>query len=243
MVIAPTCVLWAIALAAAADPTPPASASTTTAEPAAKALARGNYPWYDAQADALKPVEPPAQPIEPKVRASSPSSGTGAAFDLGQLIVFVLIALGLAALIALIAWAWSRGQFASDPVPAPTGPARSPTRVGDLPAGLTRIDGDPLAEAARLRASGDYAGAIVCLFAHQLLALDRHRLARLMPGRTGRQLVRSVANATVRDLVTPALRLFEEVYYGHNPPSAEAFEAVWEQAQTLERMLAAGGLR
>lgn len=241
MVIARSCVLWAIALAAASPP-PAAPASNTTAEPAAKALARGNYPWYDAQADALKPVEPPYQPAEPKIRVPS-SGGSNAAFDAGQWVVFVLIALGLAALIAVIAWAWSRGQFASDPVPSSTAPERSPTRVGDLPAGLGAIDGDPLAEAARLRASGDYAGAIVRLFAHQLLALDRHRLARLMPGRTGRQLVRSVANASVRDLVTPALRLFEEVYYGHNAPSAEAFEAVWEKAQTLERMLAAGGLR
>ena len=116
--------------------------------------------------------------------------------------------------------------------------ARATCRRGSTPA-----SGNPLAEAARLRAQGDYAAAIVFLFAHQLLTLDRLRLARLMPGRTGRQLVRSVGNAAVRDLVTPALRLFEEVYYGHDPPSAESFEAVWEKAQSLERMIAGGAFR
>jgi len=225
---------------AAATPVPAPAPGATAAEPAAKALAKGEYPWYDAKADALKAVKPPAPFEEPKVRVA-PSGGSSALGGIGQALVFGLIALGLAAIVGVLAWALNRGQFDADPAASPgTGPSRKATRVGDLPAGLHTGSGDPLAEAARLRAAGDYAGAIICLFAHQLLTLDRLRLARLMPGRTGRQLVRSVANARVRDLVTPTLRLFEEVYYGHGRPSPESFEAVWEKGQALEKLVAGG---
>ena len=243
MVIAATWTLLAVTLVAASPaPATTPAASPTADEPAAKALAKGEYPWYDARADAVKGVKPPPS-VE--VPASSGPDVKVPSFlgHLGQMFVFFLIALVLAAVIGVIAWSWHRGLFDNDPATArATGPERKATRLGALPAGLDTGSGDPLAEAARLRAKGDYAAAIVFLFAHQLLTLDRLRLARLMPGRTGRQLVRSVSNTAVRDLVTPALRLFEEVYYGHDRPTAEAFEPVWEKAQALERMVAGGVL-
>ncbi len=244
MVTASTRALVAIALALAAPAsTSPTVPSPTTAEPAAKALAHGEYPWYDAKADALKAVKPPAPTAEPAKLPLVVQGDASLLGWIGQGLVFTLIALGLAALVGVLAWALNRGKFDTDPSAGKTsGPSRKTTRVADLPAGLATGSGDPLAEAARLRAAGDYAGAILCLFAHQLLTLDRLRLVRLMPGRTGRQLVRSVANTGIRDLVTPTLRLFEEVYYGHDRPSAESFEAVWEQGQALEKLVARGPL-
>ena len=98
--------------------------------------------------------------------------------------------------------------------------------------------GDPWDEARRLRGLGDYAGAVVYLFAHQLLALERARQVRLVPGRTGRQLVRSVADRALGAAVEPTLRMFEAVYYGRRAPTVEAFEAVWAQVGAFERALA-----
>ena len=61
-----------------------------------------------------------------------------------------------------------------------------------MPAGVGMDVSDPWAETLRLRREGDYAGAVVYLFAHQLLTLNRLDKLRLTPGKTGRQLVRSV---------------------------------------------------
>jgi len=214
----------------------PGPAAEVGPDPAASALARGDYPWYDAKADALKPVKPPS--LVPKA-PQSPGPGN----NLVQTVIFALVALVLTALVGAVAWAYHQRLLADDlPLSPRRGPARAVARSGPLPAGLDAGSADPLAEAARLRAAGDYAAAVVRLFAHQLLTLDRLRLARLAPGRTGRQVVRSVANRSVRALVEPTLRLFEEVYYGHAAPAVDAFEAAWTRAQELERLIAEGGL-
>jgi hypothetical protein len=102
---------------------------------------------------------------------------------------------------------------------------------------------DAWAEALRLKSQGDLAGAIVCLFAHQLLTMSKLGVVRLAPGRTGRQLVRAVTDSELRTLVQPTLRLFEVVYYGHREPTVAEFETTWSQAETFERRVAAGGVR
>ncbi len=117
--------------------------------------------------------------------------------------------------------------------------AGSAQRIEGLPAGVRLDSADPWAEAQRLRARGDYAGAVVYLFAHQLLCLDRLKQLRLVPGRTGRQLVRAVGDRQLRVMVEPTLGLFEGFYYGHRVPSAEAFEAVWSLALQFQSRLVA----
>ena len=73
-----------------------------------------------------------------------------------------------------------------------------------------------------------------------MLTLDRLRLIRLVPGRTGRQLIRTIVDPQWRACVAPTLRLFESVYYGRRTPTREAFEAVWTSAEAFERRVAAG---
>ncbi len=116
-------------------------------------------------------------------------------------------------------------------------------RIEGLPAGVALDSTDPLAEAHRRRARGDLAGAIVYLFAHQLVTLERLKQVRLIPGRTGRQLVRSVGDRELKRCVEPTLRLFEAVYYGHVPPSPAAFEAAWALGERFEQSLATGAPR
>jgi hypothetical protein len=126
-----------------------------------------------------------------------------------------------------------------------SGPGTS-ARIGDLPEGIRPTDSDPWAEANRRRAAGDLAGAVICLFAHQLLALDQLGLIRLAPGRTGRHYVRSLRDRELTDAVSATLGLFEDVYYGRRAPTAQAFESVWLSAlafQERRRALAAGGAR
>ena len=113
-------------------------------------------------------------------------------------------------------------------------------RIEGLPVEVAFDATDPLTEARRRRDQGDYAGAVVYLFAHQLLTLDRLQKLRLVPGRTARQLVRSVADRPLRRCVDPTLRLFEAVYYGHRDPSRDEIEVAWSLALEFEQIVAPG---
>ncbi len=202
------------------------------------ALAKGKYPWYDARSDAFKPVWPPREP-DLKWLDRLPKFGTIG--SIGELITIGLAMLALAVFLVVLVELWRRHRT----VEAPSG-ARLVSRLGSearvegLPTGVRTGADAPWDEALRRRERGDYAGAVIFLFAHQLLTLDRLRLIRLVPGRTGRQLIGTIVDPQWRGLVAPTLRLFESVYYGRRTPTRAAFEAVWTAAEAFERRVAAG---
>jgi hypothetical protein len=227
MVIAAAWTLLAAAAAGGPDDDPGTAVRS--------ALARGAYPWYDAASDQLRPVRPPREPAPPQV----PDAGRSAWAKLGQWIVFFVLAAALAVLCIVLALAWQRHLLSLEQPEGPRrGPARAVARTADLPPGLRVETDDPWAEAVRLRDRGEHARAIVLLFLHQVLTLDRLRLSRLLPGRTGRQIVRGVADAAVRRRIEPTLRLFEAVYYGHRDPGPEAVAAAWAEAEAFQRWAA-----
>lgn len=225
-----------------------ADAALPPSGPIPKALREGNYPWYNPGAGRVRPV------------LSSPDFGSGfwkslgdtlqgigqwiagifrwlnfwripGIGGLGDVVGVGLALLLLAVVLALLVELLRRYHTPDDEAPADAGlrPGGA-RRIEGLPAGVRADVADPWAEAQRLRSLGDYSGAVIYLFAHQLLSLERARLVRLVPGRTGRQLVRSVADRKARDAVGPTLRLFEQVYYGRRAPTADAFDAVWSRA-------------
>ena len=196
------------------------------------ALARGDYPWYDARTDAVRPVKPAAEP------EGKPSGSAGGA---GSTIATAVMVLALSAGVGLLAWSWARRRRVPVEAAGRAAGAGAIHRVLDLPSELPAVTDDPLAEARRRRDRGDLAGAIILLFAHQLLRLDRLGRLRPAPGRTARQLVRDLTDPEVRRLVAPTLRLFEAAYYGRHAPAPAAFAAAWAAAEELERRLAAGG--
>jgi hypothetical protein len=200
----------------------------------ASALREERLPWYDARNDAARPTWP-QEAQEAEGPAERPSSISG---------LLGLIAWGVALTVLVVGIMWIVSRFEPTPM-GPVAPVPLPagaTRVGDLPMppGLGLDLGDPWAEAARRRASGDLGGAIVALIAHQLVTLDRLGLSRLAPGKTARQVVRGVSDRRVRGAIEPTLRLFEASYYGRQPPSPSAFEAAWASAEALERSWPAG---
>ncbi|QDV34200.1 DUF4129 domain-containing protein [Tautonia plasticadhaerens] len=210
-----------------------------------EALSARSFPWYDAPADDFRPVMPPAPDAPP----SNPSGGRPM-FDparlslqeLGRLIVFVLLATALTGLLLYVARTWRRRSRIEGRTiaPGPPGVAGSATRVESLPRGLEVDESEPLEAARLLRARGDRARAVVLLFAHQLLLLDRLGRIRLSPGRTGRQLVRSIEDDEIRRSVSRTLRQFEEVCYGHREPGPDAFDALWAEAEVLDARLSPG---
>ncbi|MGE3820596.1 MAG: DUF4129 domain-containing protein [Isosphaeraceae bacterium] len=249
-------VLAALALVAASpDPdvvlSGDGSASTNDAR---QALAERGYPWYDAQEDRVVPVLPEPdwdagwikrtgdwfssffKPIGDWFASFNgwrlPGIGVGAgdliAIGLATLLVTVL-------LVVLLEMLRRYRPIDQEKVGSSTIGKGEARRIEGLPIADSIDLTDPWAQAKRLRERGDFAGAIVYLFAHQLLTLSRIGQLRLIPGKTGRQLTRSVPDRTLRQRVEPTLRLFEAVYYGQRAPTAEAFATVWTQAEAFER--------
>lgn len=220
---------WTVLLAASTpEPNPGADVRS--------ALSKGNYPWYDAKADAVRTVAPPAEPPSPK-----PSkTGKRNLPTLADTIVFVIMVAALSVVVLLLARAWARYRPDPETLLLKSKAAGLEQRTAALPTGLRVDPTDPLGEARRLRDLGNLDGAIICLFVHQLIMLDRLGQIRMAPAKTARQLVRSVSDPRARARVEPTLRLFEAVFYGRLAPTLAAFEAAWADAEALEQWADAG---
>jgi hypothetical protein len=230
-----------------------------TAKPVQQALRHGKYPWYDAEADRLSPVWPTRISWLKwlTARVNSFFDGIGKFFDniqfgrlpgvglAGNSIGTVVLLLALLAFFVFIAVLWFRLEGRAARNEAARARLGKAARLGDLPEGIRPGDGDPWAEALKRRAAGDLAGAVVCIFAHQLLTLDQLGLIRLAPGRTGRHYLRAVRDPDFRDALGATLRLFEDVYYGRRLPTTQAFESVWNRACAVQErrgLLGSGAL-
>ena len=234
--------------------------SDATGSPVREALRGREYPWYDSRTDRLQPIWPLriswldwlGDRMEAFFRwlgklfdGFDSSSSSGAPVS-GSLIGTILLLAAIVAFFVCIAMLWihrDQGARRGETTGEGLGIA---ARLGDLPEGIRPADGDPWAEANRRRAAGDLAGAVVCLFAYQLLALDQLGLIRLAPGRTGRHYVQSLRDRELIDSVGATLGLFEDVYYGRRSPTPQAFDSVWARGLAFHerrRKQSAGGLR
>jgi len=218
----------------------------SAASPVKDALREGGYPWYDSDTD--RPIWRPSRPwvkwlgdrlekilkaIDRFLRRLNFGGGSELGFA-GNSIGTVLLLASMATFLVVLWVLWARGGWAAADRSGAGARLGSVALYAQLPEGIRPGSDDPWAEALRRRAAGDLSGAVVCLFAHQLLMLDQLGLIRLGPGRTGRQYVHGVRDRELLDSVGDTLLLFEEVYYGRRKPAVEAFEAVWSRAQAFE---------
>jgi Domain of unknown function (DUF4129) len=240
---------WIAFLLISQNPTPPSQTSEDSSRAIRSALEKGKFPWYDEKTDAARPIKPRTEsdvPPASSASSSSPGSSPGFLGLFGNAVTMIGFGIGLAVLIALLVWFW-RMYEPSDPDEESRESKNrgEPSRVESLPEGMDREfeSSDPWAEAIRRRNRGDLAGAIICLFAHQLLTLSKLGLVRLAPGRTGRQLVKAVTDGELRTLIQPTLRMFEVVYYGHRSPTEAEFVVLWSAAETFEQRIAVGVAR
>lgn len=255
------------AAAAPAATTPPTAQAPQVAavagiseesDPARAAIRKGNYPWYDSLKDQVKPVD-----LRPPRKSpnwlQSLGNAIGRVFDaigrfferigrflnlpdigsLGNALPIALIGLGLVLLAILLGLLWKSARWKRGDAEASRRGIGSADRIKLLPGGLAHSPlADPWSAALERRSRGDYSGAVIYLFAHQLIELDRLGMIRLMPGLTGRTYVRNLSDPTVREWVSGTLGLFEQAYYGHKRLSAAMFEPVWRHAQSFQAYLA-----
>jgi hypothetical protein len=180
------------------------------------------YPWYDAASDGIRRVEidspkdPGDGPELPEI--STPWLQTAA------WIVLAILLVGLAYYLvrAYLLRERSGGESAGHGDEASQTQRRiealnGPTALGDL-----------LAAAERHYRDGRYREAIICLFGHELVELDKRQLIRLAKGKTNRQYLRELGpRRALQQLVGRTVVAFEDVFFGNRPIDRARFESCW----------------
>ncbi|MCA9125819.1 MAG: hypothetical protein KDB22_01995 [Planctomycetales bacterium] len=119
-----------------------------------------------------------------------------------------------------------------------------PTRIVDLPFEVQSGIEDPLGEARRRMATGDYDSAIVFLYGYLLLALDRQRFIHLQKGKTNRMYLREMAaSLRLREIVLGAMLAFEESFFGKHRLTQVQFQAVWQHLDEFHQLVAAAAAK
>ncbi len=251
--LAPCLAIAPGSVARAADP-------AAAPDAVARALGRQGYPWYDQTADRLKPVSSEDGSILARFRNEMRKLGRrlgraldrmfdalgrffrplgkgvdlGGAFSIGQMlgtaVLFGLLVLVVAVLFRL----WRRADSPGSTTPALEA-AGGLARLANVPLGTRATPAELWRLALECRANGDLSGAVVAVFAYQLVALERKGLLRFAPGRTARHYVRDLKDDRIASLLGRSLALFEQVYYGGRRPSAQAFERVWAEVERFQQ--------
>jgi hypothetical protein len=222
------------------------------ASPVRAVLQQEAYPWYDGQTDQVRPVLPDrsawleglGERINSFVKWLDSQLGRlvsnlpqGVGGGLGELIPTLLFMCFGAVLIFVLWRLWRLHEPQSLGRSGPRVRVGETARIAGLAQGASLEGIDPWSEALRCREAGDRAGAVIWLFLDQLLALERLGLIRLTPGRTARHYVIALTDQPLCDGLRATLGLFEDVYYGHRIPSAEALDSTWSRAEGFRRRL------
>ncbi len=154
--------------------------------------------------------------------------GTG--LSIGNMLGWLLLFTLLTAAVMAIAYALSRSEFEFSASRSARTSKRLDTpdqqtleRMKHLPAELRRTDVNLKSEAARLMAEQNFDQAIILLFAHQLLLLDRGGLLRLNRGKTNRRYVRETRSADreTAERLQATINAFERSYFGRHTINAQ----------------------
>lgn len=194
--------------------------------------------WYDAEADDYHTVD-----LTPTKKTDwgwleAIFEGLWWLLTLGGALAQVIYVLMWAAAIALVAWlvylivrAYRSAELARVNALEQAEETRSHIeRVEALPVAVERRVDDLLAEARRLHASGDGTLAVVYLFSHLLVELDKRRLLRLVKGKTNRQYHRELrrnapTSGRLSAIVERTTLVFERAFFGAHPPGSRQLDA------------------
>ncbi len=232
----------ALAQAEAAEPAAANAASAASVD-TAEAVEAGRealnpgwrgYPWYDSSNDDLRRIR------VPRSRNWNPNWNLSFSFRGAMWVVWAAIAL-LIVLLAYLLYHVYRGRWVDLPIakralterPA----ANDASRVEALPFQLDPQTGSLLDAARRAYSGGDFARAIIYLFSHELVELDRRQLIRLTRGKTNRQYLRELGRGPLAGLLAQTMVVFEDVFFGNRALSRERFEICWNRLNEFDVLI------
>lgn len=246
-------------LAGAYAATPVAAAIDDPVESGREALDPDDaYPWYDADADEVRPLHGRADAKE--VQGDSDPSGSksegggrrsgdgdddrgsfrfssGGALAGAEIIAWIVVGAIVVAIVGMLLYAvlQSEGPKAKDR--SGDGDADG-VDLAALPVPVQAADSDLLAEARRWYDQGDFARAMIYLYSHLLLRLDKGQLIRLARGKTNRQYLREVGGRrSLADYFAQAIETFESAFFGRRQLARDEFEASWRGVDDFHRLI------
>jgi len=116
-------------------------------------------------------------------------------------------------------------------------------RVEELPFDVKPPQESLLAEARRQAEAGRVDRAIIYLYSHMLVELDKHNFIRLAKGKTNRQYLAEVRRLgpnrrTLSDLLHFAMVAFEDTFFGRHPLERARFQECWDRLPAFQEQLA-----
>ena len=238
------------------------SAQESVASPASQAL--GDSVWYDPE-NGVVPIHvtprvddslnrhsrwlPKAARV--KKRPTPPAANTGAGTGLlgtdltfANIFGWMLLALLVVALVGLLVYAFSKAEIefgssssASSKAANQVVDKQTIERMKHLPPELRRAGVNMRSEAERLMQEGQYDQAIILLFGHQLLMLDKAGMLRLTRGKTNGRYVRETRSADVESgkRLRATATAFERSYFGRHQVNVDEFRFLWQNNLELEQ--------
>lgn len=166
--------------------------------------------------------------------------------SLGNMVGWMLLVVLACVIVGLLLFAISKSEvdFGSDNAKKAKREDESPDeqtleRIKHLPAELRRTDVNLRTEAERLMGLGAFDQAIILLFGHQLLLLDRAGLLRLNRGKTNGKYVRETkaGDPSAATLLRETVRAFEQSYFGRHEIRGDTFKDLWRGNSKLEEIV------
>jgi hypothetical protein len=193
-----------------------------------------NYPWYDSQSDDIRRIDLKTKSPQPPPRQSS-GGNYGGTWDLEWLGWLLIILLAATVLFIALRVFLNRDRRASGAAkPDLVGRTATVDRLEELPFELELPADDLLTAARRAADQGNFDKAIILLYSHQLLELDRRDAIRLTKGKTNRQYLRELGRGGgAAALLSTSMVAFEDVFFGGHSLTKDRFEVCWDHALEL----------
>ena len=247
-------VVWLSSAGAAAG----AAASEVAREADDNVVLPADSVWFDARAGDIRPV--PIQIDRPSDDnrgsrwtqkpsvSNTASGGTGNANGTGgqifgwALLLIIAAAVAVAITKLLSVYRPSAVQtVVADGVMRGQPDEQTVHLMEQLPEAVRRTDVNLRQETERLIGEGRYDEAVVTLFGHQLLLLDRAGRLRLARGTTNRRYVEQTRRTAGESgqaeaaILNQTVVAFERVYFGGGRLSGDQFDHLWAGNESLER--------
>jgi len=225
--------------------------------------------WFDSDTRSLRPIEledsrvdsenrdsrwlpKPEKPAAKAAPAAAKPAVTSwySGITIWNVIGWFFLLLLIGALVAMLVYLFANSAFEFRPdlvnsaaVQHHSLDEQTKQRIAKLPAELRDTNVNPRAELERLMNAGDFDRAIIFLYGHQLLLLDRIGWLRLSRWKTNNQYVRETrqSHTDVGDQLGQTARAFEQSYFGKHSITAEMFEPLWQDNLRIEQIISNGG--
>jgi hypothetical protein len=200
------------------------------------ALTEAKPNWYDRQTDDARRIE--LENSTPPPSSTSPNWNLN--FNWLSYLIWMLMAivLGVLAFLLIRAFIEKERRLTTRHGAAVDITGTQADRVEHLPVPVRRPAGDLLSEARYHYEQGNYREAIIYLYSHELVELDKQQVIHLARGKTNRQYLRELkSRKPLRELLEQTMVTFEDAFFGRLEIGRERFEACWHRLTDFNALL------